>query len=114
MDEQVILHIVLVIAGFRIAGRAPDRFRQLLAAGLTLLIGLQAAINVAVVTASIPNNGIALPFISFGGSLTFFYLVAIGVILGVAASIRSASRGTEASRVSSRRSPSALVPQILA
>ncbi|MGE3850792.1 MAG: FtsW/RodA/SpoVE family cell cycle protein, partial [Planctomycetota bacterium] len=77
-------YVVLVLAGLRIAARAPDRFGQLLAAGLTLLIGVQAAINVAVVTASVPNKGIALPFISFGGSLTFFYLVAVGMILGVA------------------------------
>ena len=79
--------ILLLLAGLRIAARAPDRFGQLLAAGLTLLIGLQAAINIAVVTASVPNKGIALPFISFGGSLTFFYLVAVGMILGVSRSL---------------------------
>jgi cell division protein FtsW len=78
------LFISLVITGAKIARRAPDRFGSLAVLGITGAIGLQAAINIAVVTASVPTKGIGLPFISFGGSSCFFYLCAAGVVLAVA------------------------------
>jgi cell division protein FtsW len=78
------LFIALMLAGVRVAQRAPDRFGSLLAIGVTGAIGLQAAINVAVTTASVPTKGIGLPFISFGGSSCFFYLCAAGIVLSVA------------------------------
>lgn len=74
----------LVLLGIRIAARAPDRFGSLLTIGVTGAIALQAAINIAVVTASVPTKGIGLPFISFGGSGCFFYLCAVGLVLSVA------------------------------
>ena len=57
---------------------------SLLVTGVTGAIGLQAAINIAVVTASVPTKGIGLPFISFGGSSCFFYLCGAGLVLSVA------------------------------
>ncbi|HRZ99648.1 MAG TPA: putative peptidoglycan glycosyltransferase FtsW, partial [Candidatus Paceibacterota bacterium] len=64
----VITFLVFVICGFRIARHAPDLFGFLLASGLTCLIGMQAWINIAVVTSILPNKGLSLPFVSYGGS----------------------------------------------
>lgn len=80
----LMLFVALLCTGAQIARRAPDRLGSLLALGVTGAIGLQAAINVAVVTASVPTKGIGLPFISFGGSSCFFYLCAAGIVLSVA------------------------------
>lgn len=74
----------LMILGMKIARTARDRFGSLLVLGMTGAIGLQAAINIAVVTASVPTKGIGLPFISFGGSSCFFYLCGAGLVLSVA------------------------------
>jgi cell division protein FtsW len=76
--------MVLVVCGLMIAWNAPDMFGFLLAAGLTSLIGLQAFINLAVVTSLIPNKGLPLPFISKGGSSLMIMLACAGVILSVA------------------------------
>lgn len=78
------LFMSLMILGARIARRSRDEFGSLLAIGFTAAIGLQAAINIAVVTASVPTKGIGLPFISFGGSACFFYLCGVGMVLSVA------------------------------
>lgn len=78
------LFVSLMIIGMKIARRSRDRFGSLLATGITCAIGLQAAINIAVVTASVPTKGIGLPFISFGGSSCFFYLCGVGLVLSVA------------------------------
>jgi cell division protein FtsW len=78
------LFISLMILGIQIARRSPDRFGSLVVIGVTAGIGLQAAFNVAVVTASVPTKGIGLPFISFGGSSAFFFLCGVGIVLSVA------------------------------
>jgi cell division protein FtsW len=75
---------VLLICGLFIASRACDTFGMLLASGLTLLIGLQAAINIGVVTAALPNKGLPLPFISYGGSNLLAMLTCVGLLLSVA------------------------------
>jgi cell division protein FtsW len=80
----LILFMVIVLCGVRIAWKAADPFGQLLAAGATLLIGLQALINIGVVTSSLPNKGIALPFLSYGGSNMLCMLVCAGLIASVA------------------------------
>ncbi|MCX7871959.1 MAG: putative lipid II flippase FtsW, partial [Verrucomicrobiae bacterium] len=64
----VLLYTIMVFLGGVIAWRANDIFGLLIAAGITTLIGMQAFINIAVVTAVIPNKGLPLPFISYGGS----------------------------------------------
>jgi cell division protein FtsW len=70
--------------GFRIALRHPDPFASLLAFGTTLLIVLQAAINVAVVLGCLPTKGLALPFVSYGGSAILAALAETGVLLALA------------------------------
>jgi cell division protein FtsW len=80
----VILFVAIVIAGMRIAWRITDPFGQLLASGITLLIGLQAFINIGVATSSLPNKGISLPFVSYGGSNLIVMLTAIGLLISVA------------------------------
>ena len=74
----------IVICGIYIALRAPDAFGMLLASGITLLVGLQAAINIGVVTGALPNKGLPLPFISYGGSNLVSMLVCVGLLLSVA------------------------------
>jgi cell division protein FtsW len=78
------LFMVIVICGARIAWKIADPFGQLLAFGLTLLIGLQAFINFGVVTSALPNKGISLPFVSYGGSGMLSMLTALGLLISVA------------------------------
>jgi cell division protein FtsW len=75
--------VLLVIRGLTIAHRTRDRFGSLLAAGLTCMIGVQALMNIAVVTSSVPATGVPLPFISYGGSSLLFVTLAVGMILNV-------------------------------
>jgi cell division protein FtsW len=78
------LFVALVYHGFKVAQTAPDRFGFLLVFGLTVFIGLQAVINVAVVTASVPTKGISLPLVSYGGSSLMATMISLGIILNVA------------------------------
>jgi cell division protein FtsW len=80
----VLTFVIFVICGLYIANRARDTFGLLLAAGLTLLIGLQAAINIGVVTSALPNKGLPLPFISYGGSNLLAMLTCVGLLVSVA------------------------------
>lgn len=80
----VLLFIALVISGIYIAWNSRDTFGALLASGITFLIGLQAFINVGVVTAALPNKGLPLPFISYGGSNLLLMLVSVGFLLSIA------------------------------
>lgn len=79
----VVLFALLIWRGFVIAGRAKDRFGMLLAVGLTAQVGLQAFLNIAVVTNTIPNTGISLPFFSYGGTSLMMLLGEMGVVLSV-------------------------------
>lgn len=79
----VILFTLLVWRGYVIAIRAQDKFGTMLAVGLTTQVGLQALLNIAVVTNTIPNTGISLPFFSYGGTALMMLLAQMGVILSV-------------------------------
>jgi cell division protein FtsW len=78
--------------GLKVALRARDTFGFALAFGLTGLIGLQAAVHVAVVTGSVPTKGLSLPFVSAGGSALFFTMWAGGVLINVARSEEAPER----------------------
>ncbi len=78
-----LLFLMLLIRGWWIAANAPDALGRLLASGLTTLICLQAAFNIAVVTNSVPTKGISLPFVSAGGSGVLFLGVAAGLLASV-------------------------------
>ncbi|TWT46130.1 Peptidoglycan glycosyltransferase FtsW [Phycisphaerae bacterium RAS1] len=79
----IALFLCFLLRGWWISARAPDRLGQLLATGLTLMITLQAAFNVGVITNSIPTKGISLPFVSAGGSGVLFLGLAVGLLAGV-------------------------------
>lgn len=80
----VLLFVVFMLCGLRISGRASDAGGRLMAFGITLLVTLQAAINIGVVTGRLPTKGIPLPFISFGGTSLVVTLFMVGVLLNIA------------------------------
>ncbi len=75
---------LLVLAGVRIAARAPDVFGRLLAAGIVGWFGLQALVNLGAVTGMLPITGVPLPFLSYGGSSLVVSLAAVGILWNVA------------------------------
>lgn len=77
----IILFAIFIWRGLLIAMRAPDMFGSLVAVGITSLIGLQAIMNIAVVTSSMPNTGITLPFFSYGGTSLAILLCAVRSIV---------------------------------
>jgi cell division protein FtsW len=85
----VLAFLVIVVCGFYIALNAGNPFGFLLAAGITFLIGLQAAINIGVVTSALPNKGLPLPFISYGGSNLLAMLACVGILFSVARHARA-------------------------
>jgi cell division protein FtsW len=93
----VALFVVVIGCGAMIARRADNAFDLLLASGVVLLVGLQAFINIGVVTGVLPNKGLPLPFISYGGSNLMMMLVGLGLLLGVAR--QSCERTSDALRV---------------
>ncbi len=78
------LFVAFFLGGMTIAWRSRDPFARLVAFGITLLISLQAAINVGVVTGSMPTKGLPLPFISHGGSNLVIMGAMIGILIRVA------------------------------
>ncbi len=79
----ILLFCLLVWRGFTIAMHAPDKFGSLMAIGLTFQVGLQALLNIWVVTNTIPNTGISLPFFSYGGTSLMILLAEMGIVLSV-------------------------------
>lgn len=79
----IIVFFLLVIEGFSIAARCKDRFGSLIAVGITTQIGIQTALNLAVVSNLIPNTGISLPFFSYGGTALIMQLVEMGIMLNI-------------------------------
>ncbi len=79
----VALFALLVWQGLKIAMRSPDKFGSLMAVGLTFQVGLQALLNICVVTNTLPNTGISLPFFSYGGTSLLILLVEMGIVLSI-------------------------------
>ena len=79
----LILFALLVLRGIQIAMKARDKFGSYLVLGITAQIGIQTALNILVITDSIPNTGISLPFFSYGGTALLMLLFEMGVVLSV-------------------------------
>jgi cell division protein FtsW len=75
--------MLFIWRGLHIARNANDHFASLLATGIAILIGLQAFINIGVVTGLLPTKGITLPFISYGGSSIVLSLLSVGILLNI-------------------------------
>ena len=96
--------------GYRVALKAPDAFGSLLACGVTTWIALQAMINVAAVTVTLPTTGIPLPFISYGGSSLAITLLAVGILINVSTQSEKVGWIRHASIDLGRRNGRTLVP----
>jgi cell division protein FtsW len=79
----VFLFVVIIVCGIMIALHARDRFGLLLGCGIVALLALQAAVNIGVTTSLLPNKGLPLPFISYGGSNLAACLFGIGVLVNI-------------------------------
>lgn len=79
----IILYLVFIWRGLFLATRAEDKLGSLIATGIVVMIGLQALVNIAVVTNTIPVTGMPLPFFSYGGSAMIANLMAIGILLSI-------------------------------
>lgn len=84
----ILLFVILIWRMMIIANNARDLFGALLVVGVMGHISVQVILNIAVVTNTIPNTGVSLPFISYGGSSVMFLLVEIGIVMSVAKGIR--------------------------
>ncbi len=84
----IALFVVFIWRGTLIAMKAPDMFGSLLAIGITSIIGLQALINIAVVTSSMPNTGMQLPFFSYGGTSLLILLCSVRSSLEYISSVK--------------------------
>ncbi len=79
----MILFLILIWRFFIIATRAKDLFGALIASGAMAHMMIQVILNIAVVTNTIPNTGITLPFVSYGGTSVVFLLIEMGLVLSV-------------------------------
>ncbi len=98
------LFAIIIFRGIAISIRARDLFGTYLAVGLTTLLGLQAAINLAVVSGVMPTKGLSLPFLSYGGSSLLVNMAAIGILLNISSQGRTGVEPEEASRPLGARS----------
>ncbi|MGH8871795.1 MAG: putative lipid II flippase FtsW [Acidimicrobiia bacterium] len=80
------LFVVLALAGWLVAARAPDRFGRMVASGLTAWLSFQALVNIGGVLGVVPITGIALPFISFGSSALIVSMASLGILVNIAQS----------------------------
>lgn len=79
----VILFVLFMARGFRIAKTAPDKFGTLIVTGIVFQLGFQAIFNIGVACNAFPNTGVSLPFFSYGGSALIIQLAEVGVVLSV-------------------------------
>jgi cell division protein FtsW len=79
----VFCYLVIIIFGTIIAIQSRDRFGMLLGLGIVVMVALQAALNIGVTTSLLPNKGLPLPFISYGGSNLIFCLLGVGILINI-------------------------------
>ena len=79
----VFCYLVIIVFGTVIAIEARDRFGMLLGFGVVVMLALQAALNIGVTTSLLPNKGLPLPFISYGGSNLVFCLLGVGILINI-------------------------------
>ena len=79
----VLCYILIILCGVLISMNARDRFGSLLGYGIVVIIALQAAVNIGVNTALLPNKGLPLPFVSYGGSNLAFCLLCVGILINI-------------------------------
>jgi cell division protein FtsW len=91
----LVLFGLLSWRGYGIAARAPDRYSALVAVGVTSWIAVQACLNLAVVTGTVPNTGVPLPFISSGGSSIVSLMAATGVVIGISRLRRTGAKDAD-------------------
>ncbi len=101
----VVAFSAILASGLYIALRAPDTFGLLLGAGIIFLICLQALINIGVVTSALPNKGLPLPFISYGGSNLLLMMTSIGLVLSIARHARETETLAEAEEAAVSENP---------
>lgn len=85
----ILLFLMLVLRGFKIAKNAPDNYTKLLASGIIIWLGTQTTTNLAAMVSLVPLTGVPLPFISYGGSALLVNLVAIGILLNISKSAKA-------------------------
>jgi len=85
----VVLFLVLVLRGARIAWKAPDPFASLLAIGITATLGIQALVNTGVALGILPTKGLPMPFVSYGGTSLIISFIAAGILLNISATAAS-------------------------
>lgn len=88
----VLLFLLLIWRGLRIALFCPDIFGCLLATGIVCMVAIQATLNIAVATVSIPTTGVSLPFISSGGSSLLFVMANMGILLNISKTVKTNGR----------------------
>jgi cell division protein FtsW len=86
----VLLYVLIVWKGIRIARQAPDLFGCYLAVGLTAALGLQICINMGVTMGLLPTKGLTLPFLSYGGTSLVLNMATIGILMNISASGKTA------------------------
>ena len=101
-QQTVVMFALLTWQGIRICKATPDSFGFFISLGITVSLALQAAINIAVVTGSIPTKGLPLPFISTGGSSILLSMLGVGILLNIAK--QSGGADVSASNVENNRS----------
>ncbi len=86
VTATVLLYLLLVLVGFRVAARAPDLFGQLLATGITSMIAAQAILHMSVGLSLVPPTGLALPLVSYGRSNLLVTMAALGILMSISRS----------------------------
>jgi len=79
----LLLFLIFIWRGLKVAMNAPDVFGSLVATGITSHIAVQSLLNVAVVTSSVPPTGVSLPFFSYGGSALLLLMCEVGILLNI-------------------------------